>query len=82
MEYRGNKYRGENAQVLVDGLIHVPQIRPASRAILRRLMEAIDFCDRHISEYQTDVRDMLRKIKYVGGREILSGEELVALICT
>ena len=74
LEYRGNKYRGENAQVLIDALIHVPQIRPTSRAILRRLMEAIDFCDRHISEYQTDVRDMLREIQYVGGREIFQAK--------
>ena len=78
MEYRGNKYRAENAQVLRQ----VPQIRPASRASPTHLIEPIGFSGRQIGEYQTDVRDMLRKIKYVGGREILSGEELVALICT
>ena len=82
--YRGNKYRGENAQVLIDALVHVPEIRPAGRAILGRLMEAIDFCDRHIDEYKTDIRAMVSEIKYVVPLtgQILSGEELVTLICT
>ncbi|MGB0388726.1 MAG: IS110 family transposase [Ardenticatenaceae bacterium] len=82
--YRGNKYRGQNAQVLIDALVHVPEIRPAGRAILGRLMEAIDFCDRHIDEYKADIRAMVSEIEYVVPLtgEILSGEELVTLIRT
>ena len=74
MQYRGNKYRGENAQVLIDALVHVPQIRPASRASPTHLIEPIGFSGRQIGEYQTDVRDMLREIQYVGGREIFQAK--------
>ena len=47
-------------------------------------MSAIDFCDRHIDEYKTDIRAMVSEIKYVVPLtgQILSGEELVTLICT
>lgn len=84
LEYRGNKYRGEEAQILIDALVHVPQIRPASLVILARLMEALEFCDRHISEYEADIAAMISEIKYVVPLtgEILSGEQLVALITT
>ena len=65
-------------------MIRVPEIRPAGRAILGRRMSAIDFCDRHIDEYKTDIRAMVSEIKYVVPLtgQILSGEELVTLICT
>ena len=83
-EYRGHKYRGQNAQPLIDALVHVPEIRPASIAILRRLMEAIDFCDRQINEYQADIRAMISQIQYVVPQtgQILSGQELEQLIRT
>lgn len=82
--YRGRKYTGSQAQVLIDSLVHVPEIRPASKAILRRLMEALEFCDRQISEYQADIRTMIAQIEYLVPLtgQILNGEELVALICT